>query len=104
MPFPTYTWRRVGGDFVLVDHNDAAHEFTEGRIAGFVGAKASEMLSERPRLVEAMNRCLDEGAAIREELPRRYLSLEEGEPDEDTCFMVSFVFVPPDLVMVHTET
>ena len=102
-PLPTYSWRRVGDDFLLVDHNDAAHEFTKGRIGGLLGAKASEVLSEKPRLVEAMTRCSEERATIREEIPHRYLSIEEGEPDEGRCLMVSFVFVSPDLVMIHTE-
>ncbi len=88
---------------MLLDHNTAAYEFTEGRIAGLVGAKASEMLSERPGLVEVMNRCFEDRATIREEMRHGYLSIEEGEPDEGRCLVVSFVFVPPDLVMVHTE-
>ena len=102
-PFPTYTWRRVGDDFVLLDHNAAADEFTRGRIADLVEAKASEALSERPRLVELMNKCFEERTTLREEMPHGYLSIEEGEPDEGRRLMVSFVFVPPDLVMVHTE-
>lgn len=102
-PLPTYSWRRVGADFVLVDHNNAAHKFTKEGIGGFLGAKASEMLSEKPGLVEAMTRCFEERTTIRKKFPHRYLSTEEGEPDEGRCLMVSFVFVSPDLVMVHTE-
>lgn len=46
LPVPTYTWRKVGEDFVLVDCNDAAHEFSRGLVGDLLGSEASELFSE----------------------------------------------------------
>jgi len=53
-PIPAYSWRKVGDDFVLVDFNDAAHEFTHGSVGALLGKKATELWPEEPVVVETM--------------------------------------------------
>ena len=98
LPLPTYTWRRVGDDFVLVDHNEAAHRYTQGFISDLLGSRAAELLSEWPGYAEMIETCFRERSTVRREMPWR-----RPQSGEDRRFVVTCVFVPPDLVMVHTE-
>ena len=98
LPVPTYTWQRVGDDLVLVDHNDAAVEYSQGLVGALLGARATELLSDWPGYAEMMERCFSERTTLRRELPWRML-----RTGEERRFVVTCVFVPPDLVMVHTE-
>jgi diguanylate cyclase (GGDEF)-like protein/PAS domain S-box-containing protein len=98
LPIPTYTWKKSGQDFVLIDYNEAANRITHGRIGDFLGEKASEAYAVKPEVLGWLWRCFDEQTTIREELWWRLVSTG------DTKYLaVSLVFVPPDLVMVHTE-
>jgi PAS domain S-box-containing protein len=98
IPIPTGTWQRVGEDFVLVDYNDALEEVTQGGIANFVGMKARELYQDRPEIVEGLRRCFAEKTAIEQEMFYQYKSTGEGK-----YLAVKYAFVPPDLVLVHTE-
>jgi PAS domain S-box-containing protein len=98
IPVPTYSWQRVDDDFVLVDYNDAAEQFTEGRIAAWRGRRARESYAAMPEIVANFERCCAEQTTITEELNYRLLTSGEERP-----MAVTYVFVPPDLVMVHAE-
>jgi PAS domain-containing protein len=69
IPVPTYSWRKVDEDFVLVDHNDAAHHFSHGRIADLLGSRATEVFSNEPQILELLSRCFEEKTIIRQEMP-----------------------------------
>jgi signal transduction histidine kinase len=98
IPIPTYTWQRVGEDFVLVNYNDAAEAITHGKVANYVGKKASEMYRDRPKILEELSRCFAEKTTIKREMLYRFMSTGESK-----YLAVSYAFVPPDLVLVHTE-
>ncbi len=98
IPVPTYTWQRVGEDFVLVDYNDAAEAITHGSVVDFVGRTASGMYRDRPDILEELSRCFTEKTTIKREMEYRFTAIGESKD-----LAVSYVFVPPDLVMVHTE-
>ena len=98
IPLPTLTWQKVNEDFVLIDYNDAAQHLSNGKIARLLGGRAKELYTEGREVVENMARCLEERTIIKRELADRLLTLAERK-DLD----VTFVFVPPDLVMVHSE-
>lgn len=98
IPVPTYTWQRVGEDLVLVDYNDAAVVITQGKIADFVGVEARELYHDMPELLEALTQCFAERTVIEREMPYRYRSTGESKH-----LAVKYAFVPPDLVLVHTE-
>jgi PAS domain S-box-containing protein len=98
LPLPTYSWRRVEDDFVLVDYNDAALEITKGIAPQFIGRRASEMYSDMPDIVEDFRRCFEERAVIRREMDYLFRTTKESKYLDTT-----YVFVPPDMVMVHTE-
>jgi PAS domain S-box-containing protein len=98
LPIPTYSWRSVGGDFVLIDHNHAAYEFTKGRIVDLIGAKATELYSDAPELLRMMHRSFEERTTLSRVMPWTLLTT-----GEDKHLVVSFAFVPPDLVLLHNQ-
>ncbi len=99
IPVPTYTWQRVGEDLVLVDYNAAALEITQGGVANFVGKKATEMYRDMPDIRDEIERCLAEKTTIEREMPYHYTTTT----GESKHLAVKYAFVPPDLVLVHTE-
>jgi PAS domain S-box-containing protein len=98
IPIPTYTWQKYGNDFVLVEYNEAAYQITQGKIADAVGTKASQMYENMPRVLNDFQRCYNEQIPIEREMLYRY---HAGGTNRHLS--VKYAFVPPDLVMVHTE-
>lgn len=100
LPLPTYSWRRIGDDFdfILVDYNDAALEITKGKVQQVVGKRATELYGNRPDIIEDFRRCFAERAVLRREIDYQFRGTGESKHLDTT-----YVFVPPDMVMVHTE-
>ena len=98
LPLPIYTWQRVGDDFRLIDYNHAAEGITGGRVAHLLGARASELYGDTPDILEEMRLCYRERRSLRREMFYRFQSMPEARH-----LSVSYAFVPPDLVLVHTE-
>ena len=98
LPVPTYTWRRAGDDFVLGDYNDAVEEITGGKITEFIGVSLTEMHRGNPQIQEDIERCYAEKVVIEREMDYQYRSTGERKH-----LAVKYAFVPPDLVLVHTE-
>jgi PAS domain S-box-containing protein len=98
LPVPTYTWRRAGDTFELIGFNRAAAAITGETVRQLVGRRVDEFYSDEPWIGEAMRRCCETRAAVRREMRYAFrLTAQVRELD------VTFAFVPPDLVMVHTE-
>ncbi len=98
IPIPTYTWQRVGKDFVLLDCNDAANAIVQGKMIEFIGVRASEMYRHRPGIRQDLAQCYTERTSIEREVPYEYKTTGETRQ-----LAVKYGFVPPDLVLVHTE-
>jgi PAS domain S-box-containing protein len=60
IPIPTYSWRTLDGDFVLIEYNDAAYEITKGHIADLLGVRATELYPDKPDVLEMFSRCFEE--------------------------------------------
>ena len=98
MPLPTYAWRQSGDDWILADYNDAAIAITEGGIAALVGQSARILYADHPLMLEEFARCARGGVPIHREMPWRFIST-----GREAVLVVSYVPVPPDLVLVQTE-
>jgi PAS domain S-box-containing protein len=98
LPVPTYTWRCDRGDFTLVSYNRAADVATNGTVRQLVGLRAGELYRDLPEVAETIRRCYERKEAIRGEL--QYVFRVTGGVRD---LAVTYVFVPPDLVMIHTE-
>jgi PAS domain S-box-containing protein len=98
LPVPTYTWQRAHDDFVLIDFNDAAREITRNRIREITGIRATVLYPCESPILADINACFESQGTVRRHM--RYTFQTTGdEKDLD----VTYVFLPPDLVMVHTE-
>ncbi len=99
IPIPTYTWQKIGEDFVLVDYNNAAEAIANREIGNLVGKTAGELYhSTRPDIIHDLWRCFTEKTVINREMSYRFHTT-----GEEKILAVSYAFVPPDLVLVHTE-
>ncbi|MFQ5340896.1 MAG: ATP-binding protein [Anaerolineae bacterium] len=98
IPIPTYTWQRVGKDFVLLDCNDAANAIVQGNMIEFIGVRASEMYRDRPGIRQDLAQCYAERTPIEREMSYKYTTTGETRQ-----LAVKYGFVPPDLVLVHAE-
>jgi PAS domain S-box-containing protein len=98
LPIPTFTWRKTGDDFTLVDFNEAAEAFTGGAVQRLIGASAAALYANEPQFVQEMGRAFQERSPVHRE--GRYRFRSSGE-EKDVS--VTLVRVPPDLLMVHCE-
>ena len=95
---PTLTWQSIGGDFILIAYNDAAEKITQGGIADSFRVKASELYHKMPEIVEELSRCFAEKSTIVRELSYRFKPTGERKQ-----LLVSYAFVPSDMILVHAE-
>jgi PAS domain S-box-containing protein len=95
-PTPTFTWQKMGDDFVLVGYNDAATVMTNGGVAQYIGKTAHEMYELQQDVLEDLGRCFEEKTIIRKELRSKHFL-------PGRFIITTYVFVPNDLVMVHVE-
>jgi two-component system cell cycle sensor histidine kinase/response regulator CckA len=98
IPIPTYTWQQQGDELFLTDYNDAAESFSKGKIKNFIGQKVSEFYHDQPDVIADLNACYARRKTVRKHMHYRLRSTGEWK-----YLDVTYVFVPPDLVMVHTE-
>jgi len=98
IPIPTLTLRRTGGDFVLADFNGATEKITQNKISDYLGTKASEFFDNSPEVLKNINRCFNEKTTFQHETLHRLKTTGESKH-----FDFSYVFVPPDMVMVHSR-
>jgi PAS domain S-box-containing protein len=97
-PLPTYSWRQAGDDFVLQDFNDAAEAVTGGRIGDWLGIRASDHYASEPGMQASLRTCANERRSVRRETPFR-----DPSSGLERHLVLSYVFVPPETVMVHSE-
>ncbi|MHA1491800.1 MAG: sensor histidine kinase [Promethearchaeota archaeon] len=98
IPIPSYAWKKKENDFILIDYNLAAEKITKGQIKNYLGNKASEMYKDQPKILEEIHRCFKDQVSIFREMKYNYMST-----GEEKYLSVKYGFVPPDLVLVHTE-
>ena len=95
-PHPVFLWQRQAEDFVLADFNRAAKEMTGASAFSLVGKRASEIYPERKSIQRDLLRCFETKEVILREIRSR--NLMPGK-----LLKTSYVFIPPDMVMVHAE-
>jgi|WetSurSiteA1Bulk_404760.scaffolds.fasta_scaffold03267_3 PAS domain S-box-containing protein len=98
IPVPTYTWQNIDRDFVLIDYNYAAEEYTQGKVSEWKGAKLSEMYRDMPEVLSDMRECFNKKTIMKKEMLYKFRSF-----DRQAFFIVHYSYVPPDLVLVHAE-
>jgi PAS domain S-box-containing protein len=97
-PIPTYTWKKQEDDFILINYNKAAQTITKENISSLLESKLSRMYADSPEIIQEMHQCYNFQTTLKKEMS--YTMRTTGETK---YFLVTYVYVPPDLVMVHTE-
>lgn len=98
IPVPTYSWQRVGADFVLVDYNDAAEKANHGRITDLMGRPASEVFKDRPQVLADFHRCYADRITVKREATYKLISR-----DETRYFITTYNYIDPNLVQVFIQ-
>ncbi len=97
VPTPAYMWRSHDGTMVLEASNLASEAVTAGAVTDFVGTTADEMYAGRPDIVEDLQRALAGETFTRE------MSYEMRSTGAMSDLVVTYVHIPPDVVVVHTR-
>ncbi|HEY5188335.1 MAG TPA: PAS domain S-box protein [Solirubrobacteraceae bacterium] len=97
LPLPAYVWRLIDDDFVLIEWNAAAEAFTRGGVASLAGARAMVAYGDSPALMLGFERCWSTRAPVSFEIDYQMLTMPERKH-----LIMTYAFVPPDLVLVHT--
>jgi len=98
IPVPTYTWQKIEKEFILVDCNQAAVEFTKGSIKKLLGSTVDEMFPASLQVTRDFERCMRENTTI-----RREISYKSRFTDLEGLFNNTILFVPPAQIVVHVE-
>lgn len=97
-PVPCYIWKKIDDDFFLENYNDSAYKMTQGKIADMVGARYSRLYKDEPLLIEDIWSCFEDRKDIKKEIHYSFKSLSQ---EKDV--VVTYSYIPPDSVLVHTE-
>ena len=97
-PFSTVVFQKDGDDFVIRDYNQAAIEFTKGKIPEYVGRKASEIYASHPDIIEKFRLTYENKVTY--SLQKYYQTITTGEK---IFVSLSFAYSDPDLILLHTE-
>lgn len=98
-PTPLLAWMPDGSDFVMSAYNKAAEKLTSGEITNYLGKSIHEFMEAPATLVGEMRRCIAERTTV-----------EYSEPcnlpgaDADFEFDYTFLFMPPDFVLMHISS
>lgn len=97
-PQPTYVWQNCEDDYYLIDYNHAAEGFNQGSIRKYIGSKLSAMYADTPQIAADFRLCFNSKSAL-----RREMTYSRNGKKKERYWIINYVFVPPDLIMVHTE-
>ena len=97
-PIPVYILRYINGDFILIDYNNAAIKFTNNSIHNFLGYSAFEISEEREDVLDDLKQCYSQKIQI-----NRQIKYNSNGSSQEKHLSINYSFVPPDLILVHTE-
>jgi PAS domain S-box-containing protein len=98
LPIASYAWQIIEEDLILIEYNDAAYKITDGNIENYIGIKATELYSDQPEILEDLRKCAKEKMNFFKEYKYKFKSV-----DLEKYFSANFGFIPPDIVIVHTN-
>ncbi len=101
IPIPTYAWKYIENenDLILIDYNLAAKELVGEEIKNFMGVRATQFHENNQDIIEDLLKCAIKHESIHKEMEYDY----ENTGLKTRFLSVKYGFVPPNLVLVHTE-
>jgi len=97
-PLPSYTWSKIGSDFIFTDFNEAASKVSEGKIAEYLGKTAQDVFADDPQVLQRITQCFDGQCVITTEESHSMKTTGKNK-----TFIISYIFIPPAMVTVHME-
>ncbi|MFX1571064.1 MAG: PAS domain S-box protein, partial [Promethearchaeota archaeon] len=97
MFFPSYVWKVIENDLILIEYNNSAEKITNGQIKNYLGCRASVFYKDQFELYEGLYQCIKSQGNFFKEIRS---SIAKGE---EKFLSVKYSYIPPDLVLVHTE-
>lgn len=101
-PIPTYTWQHRDGDFYLINFNAAAESANDYQLKEFFGFRSSEIYGKDHEIHQNIHTCFETKSTFEKELQSQYQSPRK-EKRLLRYLVVTYVYIEPDLVMVHTQ-
>ena len=98
IPIPSYIWKKIKNDFLLIDYNSAAFKVTDGKVKNLIHEKASVIHEDRPDIIEAINKCFREKKSVSEKLD--YVMKTTGQK---VYISLKLHHLPPDLIIAHVK-
>ncbi len=98
IPFPSYVWKIVENNLILIEYNTSAEKITNGQIINDLGRKASDIYKDQSEFYEGLSRCTSSKCRVSKEI--KTVCMTTGE---EIYISVEYSHIPPDLVLVHTE-
>ena len=99
IPVPTFTWQWQQDEFRLVDYNNAAITWTDGRIQSLMGKTVTELYQQnRPDIAEDIRTCYREKTNI-----HKCFWYNTVSEDSKHYVDVTYAYIPDDFVLVHTS-
>lgn len=98
IPTPCFIWKKEGEDFNLVSYNNALNLLTKGEIKSYLAMKPSQIFNSKSMISIEINNCYNNKLNYSKEM--RY-SL--GNHIKEQIFIVTFLYIYPDLVVLFTE-
>jgi diguanylate cyclase (GGDEF)-like protein/PAS domain S-box-containing protein len=95
-PIPTFTWQKIGSDFVLLECNAAGLAVTGANIKNYINRTAQEIYHDQQDVLHDIQKCFEEKTIIKKELQSKHFM-------PGRYVVATYAFVPDDLVMVHLE-
>jgi signal transduction histidine kinase/CheY-like chemotaxis protein len=96
IPIPTYTWKREGKDFVLVNYSEAVMTDYGFDKADLEGIMASQYYEGEPMVLGYLNKCVNKQMELEMEATLRHLG-SKGKKH----FAMKFVHILDDMVILH---
>lgn len=98
IPIPTFTWKHDNGEFRLIDYNDDAYCSSNGNVESLLGKTFAERYAANPEIVACMDECYEKKITVEVNMFR-----EVSADGSERLSQMTFVPIPPDMVMLHAE-
>ncbi len=98
IPSPIYVWKKIGSELLLIYYNKATENITNFNIKQSLGEKAKIIYKNKPQIIKDLYRCINKKLNFSREMSDKLISV-----DKEKYFHVTYNYIPPDLIFVHTE-
>jgi PAS domain S-box-containing protein len=98
LPVPTYVWRVIGAELIMVDFNQAAVNFSSPALKVLLKCSAATIFSDTPTLVAAMDECRRTKQSVGVELDMALRMTGELKHLKFTL-----TWLDPDILLLHVQ-